>query len=205
MFTTHRRTSAGQALLPVVLWSLAAMVALAVIARWAAEAVDAARAQEVADAAALAVALHGPAAGQVAEAGQVTVEPAGGAVTVRARVGSQVVWASAVAETRTTQRRLGLAPSTVAAVARAEELLGTSLAISSAYRSREHQQRLWDERLTNPYPVAEPGTSLHERGLAIDVALSQVGALRLVASSAGLCYPLPESDPVHFVACPIPE
>ena len=93
----------------------------------------------------------------------------------------------------------------VAAVARAEQLLGFELRISSGYRDRAQQQYLWERRETNPYPVAPPGTSLHERGLAIDVALSQVAALLRVADRAGLCHPLPEIDPVHFVACPIPE
>jgi len=203
--TTRTRNCRGQALLPVVLWGVAAMVSIALVTRWAVEAAHASRAQAAADATALGVAQHGSAGRSVAGDAAVSVHRSGATVSVRAVIGDQSAWASAIAETRVTQRRIGLAPSMVAAVARAEQLLGSPLQIVSGYRSPDHQQRLWDERHSNPYPVAEPGTSLHERGLAIDVALSQVGALQLVAASAGLCYPLPESDPVHFVACPIPE
>ena len=93
----------------------------------------------------------------------------------------------------------------VAALARAEVLLGSPIQISSGYRDQAAQQLLWDQREQNLYPVAPPGSSLHERGLAADVALSQVAALAAVAARAGLCHPLPEIDPVHFVACPIPD
>ena len=55
---------------------------------------------------------------------------------------------------------------------------------------------------TNPYPVAPPGTSLHESGLAVDVPLGFVPTLLAVAADAGLCQPLPETDPVHFEPCP---
>jgi hypothetical protein len=60
---------------------------------------------------------------------------------------------------------------------------------------------LWDRRHTNPYPVARPGTSDHERGLAVDVGRSAVAELAAVAARAGLCQPLPATDPVHFVVC----
>ena len=33
------------------------------------------------------------------------------------------------------------------------------------------QQALWDRRGTNPFPVARPGTSLHEHGNAADVTV----------------------------------
>lgn len=40
--------------------------------------------------------------------------------------------------------------------------------INSGYRSMAEQQQLWNNRASNPNPVAAPGTSLHEQGLAAD-------------------------------------
>lgn len=95
----------------------------------------------------------------------------------------------------------GLVPAMAAAVARAEALLGQPIPIASGYRSPEEQQALWDNRHNNPYPVAPPGSSMHERGLAIDVPSGFVDQLLSVAGLAGLCQPLPASDPVHFELC----
>ena len=97
--------------------------------------------------------------------------------------------------------RAGLHPSMVAAIAAAERLLGRPIPISSGYRSPAQQQALWDRRHSNPYPVARPGTSKHERGLAIDVPSAFVPTLLAVAATAGLCQPMPSTDPVHFEAC----
>jgi LAS superfamily LD-carboxypeptidase LdcB len=94
-----------------------------------------------------------------------------------------------------------LAPATLAALARADGLLGHPVHVVSGLRTRAEQEALWERRHTNPYPVARPGTSDHERGLAIDVSRSAVSELVAVAGSAGLCRPLPETDPVHFVVC----
>ena len=44
--------------------------------------------------------------------------------------------------------------------------------ISSGFRSREKQEQLYANRGNNPYPVAKPGTSKHEHGLAIDVGFT---------------------------------
>lgn len=199
-----RRDEHGQVVLVLLLWITAGLAGLALVAVWSAGAARSGRAQTVADAVALA---EGAAtfANPPADADAVTVQRVGDRIRVTAQVGRQVAHAEVLVQTSPTQRRHGLAPSMVAAVARAEQLLGVPLDIRSGHRSREEQQRLWDQRATNPYPVARPGTSLHERGLAIDVALSQVAALREVAELAGLCHPLPQIDPVHFVACPIPE
>jgi hypothetical protein len=71
----------------------------------------------------------------------------------------------------------------------------------SGYRSLAEQTALWERRGTNPFPVARPGTSMHERGLAIDVPRAFVPVLRRVAAQAGLCDPLPTTDPVHFELC----
>jgi hypothetical protein len=97
--------------------------------------------------------------------------------------------------------RAGLAPVMLAALARADGLLGRPVPVASGLRTRAEQEALWARRASNPYPVARPGTSDHERGLAVDVPRGFVGELLSVAGPAGLCQPLPESDPVHFVVC----
>jgi hypothetical protein len=95
----------------------------------------------------------------------------------------------------------GLQPVLTEALARAEALLGRPVPISSGFRTRAEQEALWAGRFSNPYPVARPGTSMHERGLAVDVPSSFVATLRGVAAPSGLCQPLPETDPVHFEPC----
>lgn len=56
------------------------------------------------------------------------------------------------------------------------------LQVTSVYRSRSEQLRLYNTRANNPYPVAPPGQSLHEYGLAFDMVgpkeqLRQAGAI----------------------------
>ena len=80
-------------------------------------------------------------------------------------------------------------------------MLGHPVPVVSGLRAGAEQQALWDRRHDTPYPVARPGTSDHERGLAVDVARSWVDDLVAIATVTGLCQPLPESDPVHFVVC----
>lgn len=43
------------------------------------------------------------------------------------------------------------------------------LRITSVRRSRSQQIALWNNRHNNPFPVAPPGRSLHEYGLAWDM------------------------------------
>jgi D-alanyl-D-alanine carboxypeptidase len=43
--------------------------------------------------------------------------------------------------------------------------------VTSGLRSIAEQQRLWDNRHSNPYPVAPPGTSRHHDGAAADVTI----------------------------------
>ena len=88
-----------------------------------------------------------------------------------------------------------------AALARAEQLLGEPVPITSGFRSTEEQATLYARRSDNPYPVAPPGSSMHERGLAVDVPAAFVPRLLSVAAQAGLCQPYPESDPIHFEVC----
>lgn len=44
--------------------------------------------------------------------------------------------------------------------------------ITSGIRSTAQQAALYANRANNPYPVARPGTSLHEQGRAVDVSAS---------------------------------
>jgi hypothetical protein len=85
---------------------------------------------------------------------------------------------------------------------RLEELAakkGMHFHITSGGRTLAEQQRLWDARGSNPYPVAQPGHSRHETGRAADVTIggraiqTVIGAAELRA--AGLA-PL-AGDAVH--------
>ncbi len=95
----------------------------------------------------------------------------------------------------------GLAAGIRAALARAAQLLGQPVPVTSGFRTRAQQAALWNQRANNPYPVAPPGSSMHERGLAIDVPASFVPRLLAVAARAGLCQPYPRTDMVHFELC----
>jgi hypothetical protein len=88
-----------------------------------------------------------------------------------------------------------------AALAKAEQLLGEPVPITSGFRSTEEQAALYARRSENPYPVAPPGSSAHERGLAVDVPATFVPRLLSVAGQAGLCQPYPDTDPIHFEVC----
>lgn len=77
-------------------------------------------------------------------------------------------------------------------------MLGRTIPVSSGFRSRADQERLYRNRASNPYPVAKPGGSEHEDGDAIDVPISFVPQLLSVSAKAGLTHPFPRTDPVHF-------
>jgi D-alanyl-D-alanine carboxypeptidase/Putative Flp pilus-assembly TadE/G-like len=178
---------------------------------------DRARARTAADAAALAGAADGEsAAREVADsngAELVDVQVSDGETVVQVRVGEVEAYAKARAIHRPGVdgmggdgtggggSRRGLAPAMLAALARADGLLGRPVIVVSGLRTHAQQEALWERRATNPYPVARPGTSDHERGVAIDVPRGEVDDLRRVADEAGLCQPLPAADPVHFVVC----
>lgn len=91
----------------------------------------------------------------------------------------------------------------VRAMANALQARGIVIRVANGLRSTAKQAALYANRASNPYPVAKPGTSLHERGLAVDVAvvrggtLAQVGA---VGESLGLRWGgrFTHADPVHF-------
>jgi hypothetical protein len=205
------RRDEGQALpLVTVIVAVAGLAAVA-LAHLGAGVVARSRAGGAADAAALAGAADGRvAADDVARANRgalvsferrgttVEVVVAVGGVSARARAEAIGPRAGPVAGGGD---RTGLAPVVLAALARAEDLLGRPVPIVSGFRSRAQQERLWAGRATNPYPVAPPGTSAHERGMAIDVPASFAPVLAAVAAESGLCRPLPQSDPVHFEPC----
>lgn len=215
----HRRgghEDRGQAVPLAVAMLAVVAVALAATVPFGVALADRARARTAADAAALAGAAEGEdAARDLAEdngGALVDFERSGEEVRVRVRVGDVDAYARARAAVRAVPapgedgrsdggRRAGLAPAMLAALARADGLLGAPVQVVSGLRTRAEQQALWDARHTNPYPVARPGTSDHERGVAIDVARATVADLVSVADEVGLCQPLPESDPVHFVVC----
>jgi hypothetical protein len=209
---TRRATGdAGQALPLITVLVAVAGLAAVVLAQLGGAAVSRARAGGAADAAALAGAIDGRDAAEelarVNGGSLVSFERRGPTVEVVVQVGRAT--ARARAEARGVGGRssigrgdrVGLAPVVVAALARAEELLGRPVPIVSGFRSRAQQERLWARRASNPYPVAVPGTSAHERGMAIDVPASFAPLLAGVSTASGLCQPLPASDPVHFEPC----
>jgi uncharacterized protein YcbK (DUF882 family) len=196
----------GQILPLIALLMAAAAAAVLALGVLGSQTVSLAEATTAADTAALAGASSGAAiADAVATANDaelIDFERLDGG-DVRVRIERDGVRATARARAIRSARGdvVGLAPAMRAALRRAEALLGRPVPVSSGYRSPAQQRRLWQRRAANPYPVAAPGTSMHERGLAIDVPASFVSTLVAVASEAGLCRPLPRTDPVHFELC----
>jgi hypothetical protein len=204
----RRSSERGQAVPLLLVVLLLATLAAVVVAEVGAATIERAEAQAAADAAALAGAVHG------AEEARRTAEANGAELTAYRDLGTVVVvdvrhrraTATAAADAPPLAAgagdRAGLAPIVLAALARADELLGAPVPVVSGRRSAAEQQALWDARASNPFPVAPPGTSLHERGLAVDVPLDVASRLVAAASGTGLCQPLPRTDPVHFEPCP---
>lgn len=78
-------------------------------------------------------------------------------------------------------------------------IYGLSYRVTSAYRSPYKQAQLYKAYLEgrSPYPVAPPGTSAHEKGLAIDVVAADQNEMARLLTAAGLFWG-GSSDPVHF-------
>jgi hypothetical protein len=82
---------------------------------------------------------------------------------------------------------------------------GNKITVNSAKRETEDQQRLWDQSVKNGtpgisptgMPMAKPGTSKHERGLAIDIQNYKDTAAVAAMNQQGLRQTVP-NDPVHF-------
>ena len=62
---------------------------------------------------------------------------------------------------------------------------GEHFHITSGLRTFAEQQALWSQRGSNPYPVAQPGTSRHESGNAADVTINGA-AIQTVISAQEL-------------------
>ena len=71
--------------------------------------------------------------------------------------------------------------------------------LTSTYRSVAHQERLYREYLAGKrtYPVARPGCSQHNYGLAIDMVSDDNKALGVLWRSVGGSWG-GDRDPVHF-------
>jgi hypothetical protein len=72
---------------------------------------------------------------------------------------------------------------------------GGNPSISSGFRTKEQQANI---PKNNPYPVAKPGTSLHEKGIAADI-VGDDNTMRLLHQMApqfGLAFPF-ANDPIH--------
>lgn len=76
---------------------------------------------------------------------------------------------------------------------------GKPMPITSGFRTKEQQQRLFDQRKNNPNLVAPPGTSLHETGNAVDIGTTVPEAF---LNQFGIHRPLGKKDPVHAVLMP---
>jgi hypothetical protein len=74
-----------------------------------------------------------------------------------------------------------------------KQQFGTDLPITSGRRTTEQQRQLYENRGSNPYPVAAPGTSQHETGNAIDIPKSVPDSF---LAQFGLHRPN-KKDPVH--------
>ena len=178
------------------------------LGRLGGDAVDAARARTAADAAALAGAADGQGAGREVADGQrrrlVAYVDDGAEVVVTVRVGRAVATARAVAAgegagRRPPGRRAG-AGAGGGAAPRPGEVLGrrpdlVRLAVAGPAAGAVGRPG------TNPFPVARPGTSAHERGEAVDVPRRSRTGWPQVGPRVGLCRPLPATDPVHFELC----
>ena len=124
-----------------------------------------------------------------------TAPPAGGGQSFKAELqaagGAQAAQASAPAQ----QARPGHYPHLRGDLDANPELLrrlealaakrGETFNVTSGLRTHAEQTRLWNNRHSNPYPVAQPGTSRHESGLAADVTIGG-RAIQTVVSEAEL-------------------
>jgi hypothetical protein len=63
-------------------------------------------------------------------------------------------------------------PELLARLERLAAARGESWNVTSGLRTHAEQQHLWDNRASNPFPVARPGTSRHEHGNAADVTIN---------------------------------
>lgn len=97
----------------------------------------------------------------------------------------------------------GLAQALQSAAAEYHQITGKTVEVTSAMRDSAKQAKLYEDYIAgkSPFPAAPPGTSKHERGLAVDVSrvvadeLDRMGLLK----KYGLSRPV-ANDPVHIEA-----
>lgn len=104
---------------------------------------------------------------------------------------------------RGSQPLAGVSPALAQAAMAIINASGGRIGISSGYRDPAHQQRLWQQALAkygDPEVadnwVARPGTSMHERGMAIDFS-GDMALLAQLAPKYGLYQPM-EWEPWHY-------
>lgn len=88
---------------------------------------------------------------------------------------------------------------------------GLSPTVTSTKRSSVKQRQLYEnwQRGRSPYPAAPPGTSLHEHGLAFDMTVRPMSALKACgeaweALGKGFRWGGRFGDPIHFEYRPPP-
>jgi hypothetical protein len=83
-------------------------------------------------------------------------------------------------------------------------MAGFQVRITSGWRSRATQTKLYNDyiRGASTYPVAKPGTSKHEKGLALDILSTNTTALVKLLTSVGLVWG-GIKDPIHFQIGPV--
>lgn len=174
-----QRTEGGQALPLLALVIVVGGMAVVLLGRLGGAAVERARASAAADAAALAGAAEGRSSAQTlagANGGRVVrYEELGDDVRVRARVGQAE--ASARAERSggggvAPPGREGVTPALLAALARADQVLGGSVVV----------------------------TGVHRGGVEVALAPVWAGRAGAVSTSTGLC-PAGGTDPLRFSVC----
>ena len=75
--------------------------------------------------------------------------------------------------------------------------------VTSGHRSAQKGRDLWADRANNPFPVAPPGASLHERGDAVDIVLAdekQRAKFTAIMEKQGLSWGgnFNRPDPIHY-------
>lgn len=94
--------------------------------------------------------------------------------------------------TETKERFLGMAKEFY-------ETTGNKIQVNSAFRSMKKQQELYDNRHNNSNPVAAPGGSIHNYGMALDIQSDHVKALKSSGLLAKYGFGTPvKNDPPHI-------
>lgn len=92
----------------------------------------------------------------------------------------------------------GLVPQVLRALAWARSH-GWTGSVTSGFRDPAKQLQLWNNRGNNPFPVAPPGSSSHEKGQAIDVSdPAGFGRAMATAPPNARLYSKVPGDPIHF-------